>query len=52
MLDFIRNVASGGWKDIEWGKNGKIVVPDPRVDRFSVQCAKAVSMLCSDRAYY
>ena len=47
MLDFIRGVAPCGWKDIKWTKNGKIVVPDIRVDRFSVQCAKALSKLCS-----
>ena len=52
LLDFIRDVASWGWKVIEWMKNGKIVVPDLRVDRFSVQCAKAVSKLCSNRAYF
>ena len=52
MLDFITDYASWGWKDIEWTTNGKIVVPDPCVDKFSVQSAKAVSKLCSNHAYF
>ena len=33
-------------------KMEKIVVPDLRVDRCSVQCAKGVSKLCSNRGYF
>ena len=52
MLDFMRDVASWCSKDIKWTKNGKTMVPDLRFDRFSVQCAKAVSKLSSNRAYF
>ena len=41
---------------VEWIKSGrkmkKILVPDLRVDRFSVQCAEGLSKLCLNRAYF